>query len=147
LNEQTVNKRVLVVVLLSVLVIRLLAGGIPEELTAHAGRLNQTIPTPTRDGGGGQPPTDEPDEPVTDEPEVPTDESEVPTEVPPEPTGPGPEATMTHTPTTTATPTGTFALTATAMPTIRSSGTPLPTTDGQRRGFCQPDHTGEPSCR
>lgn len=159
MRKRTVNKRVLIFALLGVLVIRLLALGAPMDGTAYAGRLHQTIPTPTRDGGPSEPPPIDPDEPPdypdeptdeplepTDEPEEPTDE---PTEPPLEPTEPAPAVTGTPSPT----PTYTRSATPTRRPTRNTpaasasaiaTGTPRPGTSTPT-GTESPSPESEPS--
>lgn len=60
MNERDVGKRVLVLALLGTLIIWLLAWSGGESGVALANRLNQTIPTPTRDKDPGEPPTRQP---------------------------------------------------------------------------------------
>ena len=133
MSVREVNGRVVLLAFLVTLCIYLAAGGTSEGETAHAGSLNQTIPTMTPTGATSTPTVGNPTEPPPTQ--APTEPPGEPSDTP-SPTGTVPSSTPTETPTSgTATATGpaTSTLTPTLPPTDDDptptlTQTPTPTT-------------------
>ena len=113
------NGRVVFLALLVMLGIYLAAGRMSEEEVAHAGYLNQTIPTITPTGGTSTPTATNPTEPPPTQ--TPTEPPGVPSDTP-SPTALAPSSTPTDPPTT-----------GTATATGRPSELPSTTTLGRAR--------------
>ncbi len=139
--KKKAGMRVWIFSVLGMLLIRLLALGpaVPSHAvgtdTAHAGTLNQTIPTMTPTGSAVTPATTEPTEPVPTRELTKPPPTQGPTQPPPEPSDTAiPTASLTPAPTGQA---GSRTPTATAKATV-GKASPTPTTEATISGTSTP---------